>query len=142
MRSGPLFQKVDAVTVPVPDLDSGLRFYRDSLGHELLWRSDEAGQAGLALPFSDSEIVLTTGRDYAPNWLVADADQAAEIIVAAGGQIVAGPSDIPVGRLAVVTDPFGNVLVLLDLSKGHYVTDATGRVTGVTLPQRRQRPLG
>jgi hypothetical protein len=31
-----------------------------------------------------------------------------------------------------VADPFGNVLVLLDLSKGRYITDADGRVTGVT----------
>jgi catechol 2,3-dioxygenase-like lactoylglutathione lyase family enzyme len=45
---------------PVPDLDAGLRFYRDSLGHELRWRDDQAGQAGLGLPGSDTEIVLTT----------------------------------------------------------------------------------
>jgi predicted enzyme related to lactoylglutathione lyase len=63
---------------------------------------------------------------------VSDADQATEAIRAAGGQVIAAPSDIAVGRLAVVADPFGNVLVLLDLSKGRYVTDATGRVTGVT----------
>jgi hypothetical protein len=31
----------------------------------------------------------------------------------------------------VVADPFGNSLVLLDLSKGRYVTDDTGLVTGV-----------
>lgn len=37
MSTTPLFLKVDAVTIPVPDLDAGLRFYRDSLGHELLW---------------------------------------------------------------------------------------------------------
>jgi hypothetical protein len=45
--------------------------------------------------------------------------------------VVTGPSDIPVGRVAVVADPFGNILVLLDLSKGRYITDTTGRVTGV-----------
>ncbi len=42
------------------------------------------------------------------------------------------PFDIPVGRVAVVADPFGNILVLLDLPKGHYVTDTTGNVTAVT----------
>ena len=42
-----------------------------------------------------------------------------------------GPSDIPVGRVAVVADPFGSILVLLDLSRGRYVTDSTGNVTGV-----------
>ena len=46
--------------------------------------------------------------------------------------MVTGPFDIPVGRAAVVADPFGNVLVLLDLSKGRYVTDSAGNVTGVS----------
>jgi predicted enzyme related to lactoylglutathione lyase len=131
MRSDPLFLKIDAVTVPVPDLDAGLSFYGGALGHDLLWRDDEVGQAGLALPGSDTEIVLTTQVGYAPNWLVTSADQAAAAIVAAGGRIVSDPFDIPVGRLAVVADPFGNVLVLLDLSRGRYVTDADGRVTRV-----------
>lgn len=131
MRAAPLIQKVDAVTIPVPDLDAGLRFYRDSLGHQLLWRSDENGQAGLGLPGSDTEIVLTTRQEYAPNWLVSSADEAARAVRAAGGHVVTGPSDIPVGRVTVVADPFGNVLVLLDLSKGRYVTDDAGLVTGV-----------
>jgi hypothetical protein len=41
------------------------------------------------------------------------------------------PLDIPVGRVVVVAEPFGNTLVLPDLSKGHYVTDDMGNVTGV-----------
>jgi predicted enzyme related to lactoylglutathione lyase len=131
MRTSPLLQRVDAVTVPVPDLDNGLRFYRELLGHELLWRNDQIGQAGLALPGSDTEIVLTTRQDYAPNWLVANADEAAEAFRAAGGQVITEPFDIPVGRVTVVADPFGNHLVLLDLSKGHYLTDSRRDVRGV-----------
>jgi predicted enzyme related to lactoylglutathione lyase len=129
--TSPLLQKVDAVTVPVPDLDAGLRFYRDCLGHQLRWRNDDIGQAGLALPGGDTELVLTTRLRYEPNWLVASADEAAAAVVAAGGRIIAEPEDIPVGRVAVVADPFGNVLVVLDLSKGHYVTDDHGDVTAV-----------
>ena len=41
MGSSPLLRLVDAVTIPVPDLDEGLRFYRDQLGHQLLWRNDD-----------------------------------------------------------------------------------------------------
>ena len=48
MPLSPSFHAIDAVTIPVPDLDAGLRFYRDSLGHELRWRNDYIGQAGLA----------------------------------------------------------------------------------------------
>jgi predicted enzyme related to lactoylglutathione lyase len=130
----PLIRKIDAVTVPVPDLDSGLRFYRDRLGHELLWRNDELGQAGLGLPESDAEIVLTTRLGLAPAWLVTSADEAAAELVAAGGRLIAEPADIPVGRVVVVADPFGNALVLVDLSKGRYVTGEGGSVTGVAAP--------
>lgn len=127
----PLLKKVDAVTVAVPDLDSGMAFYVDALGHALRWRNDAIGQAGLQLPESDTEIVLTTSHGYEPNWLVDSADQAAESIRHAGGVVLAEPFDVPVGRVAVVADPFGNVLVLIDLSKGRYATGPDGAVTGV-----------
>ena len=126
--SDPLFRQLDAVTVRVPDLDQGLSFYRDQLGHELLWRNDALGQAGLRLPDADTELVLSTSLAYAPNWLVTSVDDAVERLVAAGGRVVSPPAPIPVGRVAVVADPFGNPLVLVDLSSGTYVTDATGHV--------------
>jgi predicted enzyme related to lactoylglutathione lyase len=132
MTTQPLLRLVDAVTVRVPDLDQGIRFYGDRLGHELLWRDDDRGQAGLGLPESRTELVLSTGLDYAPNWLVTSVDDAVSTIVAAGGTVLSEPVPIPVGRLAVVNDPFGNTLILLDLSAGTYTTDDTGRVTGVT----------
>jgi hypothetical protein len=50
----------------------------------------------------------------------------------AGGRVLSGPVDIPVGRLVVVADPFENVLVLLDLSAGSYRTTADGTVTRVS----------
>src|SRR5690349_24722833 len=124
-------RRLDAVTIPVPNLDAGLRFYEQALGHDLLWRNDAIGQAGLRLPESDTEIVLTTRHGYEPNWLVDSADAAAARVREAGGRVLHEPFDIPVGRLAVVADPFDNVLVLLDLSKGRYTTDEEGRVTGI-----------
>jgi predicted enzyme related to lactoylglutathione lyase len=135
MRSVPLLRKVDAVTIPVSDIDGGLHFYRDGLGHEVLWRNDALGQAGLALPECDTEIVLSTHLEYAPNWLVSSVDDAAETVRTAGGRVITEPFDIPVGRVVVVTDAFDNPLVLLDLSKGRYATDDAGSVTGI----RRQK---
>ncbi|GBF04299.1 glyoxalase/bleomycin resistance protein/dioxygenase [Deinococcus aerius] len=41
----PLFRKVDCLQIPVPNLEAGLGFYRDGLGHELLRRTATA--AGL-----------------------------------------------------------------------------------------------
>lgn len=131
MSRPPLLRAVDAVTVPVPDLDQGLQFYRDRLGHELLWRNDAIGQAGLRLPDSGTELVLSTNLRYAPNWLVASVGEAVEAIVAAGGRILAPLGATPVGQLALVADPFENQLVLLDLSTGRYVTDDQGAVVDV-----------
>jgi catechol 2,3-dioxygenase-like lactoylglutathione lyase family enzyme len=123
-----LLKQVDCVQIPVPNLDEGLRFYRDELGLELKWRHET--QAGLRL--GESELVLQTERPYQETeFLVDSADEAADLVEAAGGQVLAGPRDIPVGRLVVVADPFGNPLVLLDLSNGRFVTDDDGNVTGL-----------
>lgn len=126
-----VLKKVDAVTVHVPDLDAGVAFYADVLGHGVQWRNDELGQAGLQLPDGDSELVLTTVHGYEPNWLVESVDAAVAVFVENDGRVLAEPFDIPVGRVGVVADAFGNVLVLVDLSKGTYVVDEAGGVTGV-----------
>jgi predicted enzyme related to lactoylglutathione lyase len=127
----PLLKKVDAVTIKVPDSDLALAFYRDRLGHPLRWRNNAIGQAAVGMPESDTEIVLTVEHAYEPNWLVESADAAAAAFASAGGSVLIGPVEIPVGRLAVVRDPFGNILTLVDLSKGRYCTDDDGTVTGV-----------
>ena len=118
-----LLRKVDCIQLPVPDLEGGLAFYRDRLGHELVWRTEDA--AGLRLADSDSELVLQTRRPQPEvDFLVDSVDQAATELTRAGGTVVVEPSDIPVGRVAVIADPFGNPLTILDLTKGRYLTEA------------------
>ncbi|MCI0777800.1 MAG: VOC family protein [Chloroflexi bacterium] len=113
------------------DLEAGLAFYRDKLGHELRWRNETS--AGLAMPNSDTELVIQTAlEEPETDLLVESADEAAQRFVEAGGTVIVPPSGVPVGRVAVVQDPWGNRLVLLDLSKGTFDTDATGNVTGVS----------
>jgi predicted enzyme related to lactoylglutathione lyase len=125
----PLLRKVDCLRIPVPDLEEGLAFYRDRLGHDLIWRTETA--AGLRMPDTDAEIVIQTERAALEvNLLVASADRAVTAIVEAGGRVVVPPFDIRIGRCAVVQDPWGNDLILLDMSKGPLVTDAHGNVLG------------
>ena len=120
---------VDAIVFRVPDLVSGLAFYGDGLGHEVIWRTEL--MAGLRMA-SGTELVLAVDRGPEADLLVESVDDAVRSFIGRGGSLVAGPHDIPVGRLAVVRDPFGNELVLVDLSKGRYVVDRHGRVIGVT----------
>jgi lactoylglutathione lyase len=125
----PLMRKVDCVRLYVPDLDAGLVYYRDQLGHELIWRTER--EAGLRMPDTDAEIVLHTERQGPEiDLLVDSADVAAARVEEAGGRIVSGPFDIQIGRCAVVQDPWGNQVVLLDTSKGLLVTDGDENVVG------------
>ena len=125
----PLIQKVDCVRLYVPDLDSGLAFYGEQLGHELIWRTEHA--VGLRMPDTDAEIVLhTEQQELEIDFKVRSADAAAVRFVQAGGKIVVPPFDIQIGRCAVVQDPWGNQFVLLDTSKGLLITDAEGNVIG------------
>src|SRR5262245_15339025 len=127
-RTEPLLKKIDCVQVPVPSVDEGIAFYGDRLGHEVKWRTEH--QAGLRL--GDCELVVQAERPQAETDLLVDSvDEAAALFVAAGGKVLVDPFDIPVGRVVIVADPFGNPLTLLDLSNGTYTTDADGRVTGV-----------
>ena len=113
----------------VNDLDAALAFYRDRLGHRLVWRSES--EAGLQMPETGAEIVLQTMRaGLEVDLVVASADEAAQTFVNAGGRVVFGPFDIRIGRAVVVEDPWGNRLVLLDNSKGSLLTDADGNVIG------------
>lgn len=131
----PVFQKVDCLQIPVPDLEAALAFYRDRLGHALIWRTATA--AGLRLPDSNAEIVLQTERpELEANLTVASVEAAVASIVEAGGRVLVGPFDITIGRCAVVADPWGNRLVILDNSKGLLTTDESGAVVGPTPPSR------
>ena len=137
--SGPLMRKVDCIRLYVPDIEAGLAYYRDQLGHELAWRTED--QVGLRMPETGAELVLHT-EPQAPeiDMLVDSADDAAGRVAAAGGRIIVPPFDIQIGRCVVVQDPWGNQLVLLDTSKGLLVTDEDGHVVGVEPPRAGHGP--
>jgi lactoylglutathione lyase len=135
---GPLLRKLDCLLLRVPDLDAAVSFYRDRLGHRVLWRSAEA--VGFALPDTDAELVVHLNIGPETDVLVEDVDKDVAVFVNAGGEALQPPFDIAIGRCARVRDPFGNELTLLDQSRGRLATDRDGRVVGVEpRPPGRQR---
>lgn len=127
--SNPLFRKLDCYSLPVANLDSAIAFY-GGLGHRLLWR-DGDNAAGLSLPDADSEIVLHTGdRPAETYFLVKSVPEAIERVRRAGGQLMIGPTEIGPGLYAMLHDPWGNPLVVIDFSKGLLLTDPDGNVIG------------
>jgi len=125
----PLFRKLDNHLLRVNDLDAAIAFYRDGLGHIMLWRDREA--AGFALPETDAELVVHLHIGPETDMLVDNVDSAFAAFLGAGGEAVEPPFDIPIGRCARVRDPFGNVLVILDQSKGRLKTSADGHEIGI-----------
>lgn len=128
----PLFKYVDCVRVSVPDVEAGLEYYRDGLGHKLLWRLPE--YAGLQMPDTKTEIVLDT-HPHAPEVFikVAAVKDAVKKIKEAGGKVIVPAYEIEVGLYAVVEDPWENRYVIMDTTKGLFVTGADGNVTGTSI---------
>jgi lactoylglutathione lyase len=122
---------VDCIELYVPDLDEGMRYYCGAMGLKLLWRADTS--AGLGMEGDITEVVLQTDRKRMNvDFKVESVADAVEKIREAGGKVLHGPFDIPIGKCAVVRDRWENEYVILDMTKGRYVTDENGNVVGVS----------
>jgi lactoylglutathione lyase len=126
-----MFQKVDCVRIHVPDLHSALDFYQGRLGLELVWRRGDS-EAGLKMKDSDTELVLVLEKLGRPevDITVKSVDKDVAEFEREGGRIIVAPFDIPIGKCAVVQDPWNNEFVLLDTSKGLLKTDSERNVVG------------
>ena len=126
-----LFRNVDCIELYVSDLDDGIRYYCDSMGLKLLWRTDTS--VGLGLEDDIAEVVLQTERrKMNVDFKVESVPDAVKKIVDSGGRVIYGPFDIPIGKCAVVQDIWENEYVILDMARGKYVTDRDGNVIGVS----------
>lgn len=124
-----LFTKMDCFRLYVEDLEAGLKYYRDGLGLKLIWRTDTA--IGLGMDNDVTEIVINNERQGQEVDLKVDSVyEAVKTIVQAGGKVLVEPFDIRIGKCAVVEDPWKNQYVILDSSKGTFVTDGDGNVIG------------
>ena len=126
-----LFTHVDCIELYVSDLDDGIKYYCGGLGLKLLWRAETS--IGLGMENGATEVVLQTDRKCMNvDFKVESVVDSIERIVEAGGKIVDGPFDIPIGKCAVIRDKWENQYVILDITKGRYVTDESGNVVSVS----------
>lgn len=131
---GPLFKNVDCIEFYVSDLQKGLDYYCSGLGLKVLWRTETA--IGLGMANDVAEIVIQNEWERMEVDIKVDSVvDAVERIKAAGGEVVYGPFDIRIGKCAVVRDPWGNRHVILDTTKGTYITDGSGNIIGQAKPE-------
>lgn len=126
-----IFKNIDCIELYVSDLNEGIAYYCDSMGLKLLWRNED--MVGLGMENDITEIVLQSQRKQVlVDIKVESVDESIEKIKEAGGTVEYGPFDVPIGRCAVILDKWDNKYVILDMTKGRYVTDGDGNVTGVS----------
>lgn len=125
-----IFKNIDCIELYVSDLNEGIQYYCDSMGLKLLWRNED--MVGLGMENDITEIVLQSQRKQVlVDIKVESVDESIEKIKEAGGTVEYGPFDVPIGRCAVILDKWDNKYVILDMTKGRYLTDEDGNVTGV-----------
>jgi len=115
-----MLRKIDCVMIRVDDLPAAMQFYCEVFGLRALWRDERS--VGLGLPETDAEIVLHSDpaipHRIEVHYLVDDVVAACNAYSARGCTIVVPPFSIPIGTCAVIVDPFGTTLCILDMSTG------------------------
>ncbi|NLK87390.1 MAG: VOC family protein [Clostridiaceae bacterium] len=128
-----LFSYVDCIELYTPDIKEGIEYYCNTLGMKVIWKTESS--AGLGLSEGITEVVLQNERkELNVDFKVDSVVEAVKDIEKAGGQVIYGPFDIPIGKCAVVKDPWGNRYVILDTTKGTYITDDEGNIIGQNEP--------
>ncbi|GCE12478.1 VOC family protein [Tengunoibacter tsumagoiensis] len=86
------------------------------------WRWLGDGSIGLVFPESDTEIVLHSDSGIPSavevHYLVEDVVAAVSLYEAQECQVLVAPFDVTIGKCAVIKDPFGIRLCILDMTKG------------------------
>ena len=104
----------------VDDLNKVAEYYVTVFGLKRVWQS--ADSVGLVMAETDAEIVLHTSEDIpahiSVHYLVDNVENAVTEYQKKGCKLVTSPFDIAIGKCAVIEDPFGNQLAILDMTKG------------------------
>ena len=115
-----MLKKIDCVMIRVQDVKAAMAYYADVFGLQPVWWDDSS--AGLVFPESDAEIVVHCRPDIPSrvevNYLVENVVAAVQTLETKGCRILVAPFDIAIGKCAVIEDPFGTELCILDLTKG------------------------
>lgn len=113
-------RKLDCIMFRVKDLDAAARFYTDVMGLSQIWQDDAYQMIGLAFPESDAEVVIHTNSDI-PSPDMSFLFDVVEDFVAEfrgkGYRVGKEPFEVRSGKCAVLADPDGNAINIIDLKK-------------------------
>jgi lactoylglutathione lyase len=126
-----MLRKIDCVMIRVHDVKAAAVYYAKVFGLQPQWSADDA--IGLVFPESDAEIVLHSDPNIPSSvevhYLVENVIAAVANFAAQGCHVLVEPFDIAIGKCAVIADPFGTRLCILDMTKGPRSLDLAGSTT-------------
>ncbi|HLG65763.1 MAG TPA: VOC family protein [Ktedonosporobacter sp.] len=115
-----MFKKIDCVMIRVPNVEEAASYYAEVFGLRPGWSGDDS--IGLNFPETDAEIVLHNDPGIPSSaevhYLVEDVVAVVQDYSAKGCRVLVEPFDITIGKCAVIQDPFGTRLCILDMTKG------------------------
>jgi|SRR5215204_2770478 len=115
-----MLRKIDCVTIRVEEPEAAALYYSGVLGLRRLWQDETS--VGMGFAETDAEIVLHCNSEIPSRvdvyYLVDDVICSVRVLRQNGCTVLAEPFDIPIGKCAVVRDPFGTTLSILDMRKG------------------------
>lgn len=115
-----MLKKIDCVMIRVEDPEAAALYYSEVFGLRRLWRDETS--VGLGFPETDAEVVLHCNPEIPARievyYLVDNVIHSVRALRQNGCTVLAEPFDIQIGKCAVVRDPFGTTLSMLDMSKG------------------------
>ena len=112
--------KIDCIMHRVSDLDAATNFYTEVMGLRVGWTDKEHGMVGLLFPGNNSELVIHTDlslQNPSYSFSVNDVAEFCRKFKEKGYKIVVEPFEVRCGKYAVLEDPDGNTIEIIDLTK-------------------------
>ena len=117
-----MFGKLGLVMIVVRNMERSVAFYRDVLGLTLLisqqnWSQLDAGNILIGLHPDGDEVKVSPTTGMSIGIYVDDMDKAIAEIRGRHGKIAVGPRQDPFGRWALVFDPDGYSIQLIEMKR-------------------------
>lgn len=112
--------KIDNIIYRVSDLKKAEKFYVNVLGLKKAWEDENAKMIGFMFEQSDSEIVIHANPDilkFDYSYLVENVASFCEGIKRLGYKVLLEPIEVRSGKYALISDPDGNEVPIIDLTK-------------------------
>ncbi|HEY7734312.1 MAG TPA: VOC family protein [Nitrososphaera sp.] len=129
-----MFESLDFLYVPAPDIDSSVRYYEDVLGGELLWKIHAFGVWVACIKLSkvdEKPYVLLADHIKQNNVMLIYRVENLEnsvLSLKSRGWKEENRIEIPPGPCCTFRDPAGNALVIYENARPHVMQDFRGRI--------------